>query len=113
MDVSIAALLLFVMILVVVTLIIVVSKAIFGYRQKAHLAGYASLGGYLRSAPRDDEEKRDAVDLLLKGVVICLLGLVFPPLLLLGVFPLFFGARKVAYAQMGFGLSEDADPPSA
>ena len=83
------------------------------YQRQAANAGYASLGEFLRAAPRTDEEKRDAVDLTLKGVVICLLGLLFPPFLLIGLFPFFHGARKMAYASMGLGLVDDAEPPSA
>ena len=41
----------------------------------------------------------------------CLLGLVFPPLLLIGIFPLFYGTRKVAWASMGLGLVDDAAQP--
>ena len=51
---------------------------------------------------------RAAVDLALKGLVICLLGLIMPPVLLMGLFPLFYGARKIAYASMGLGLVDDA-----
>ena len=99
--------------LVVVSTIVVAFRILKTYRRKARHAGYSSLGDYLRATPRSDEEKRDAVDLAARGLVICILGLVFPPLLLIGVFPLYFGARKVAYSSMGFGLFEDADPPSA
>lgn len=81
------------------------------YQRKARNAGYSSLGAYLLATPRSDVEKRDAVDLAVGGFVICLLGLLFPPLLLLGAFPLYFGARKIAHASMGLGLFEDADPP--
>jgi len=81
------------------------------FQRKARRLGYSSLGAYLKAAPRSDEEKRDAVDLALKGLVMCLLGLVFPPLLLIGPFPLFFGGRKVAWASMGLGLVDDADQP--
>jgi hypothetical protein len=84
-----------------------------GLGRKAASAGYASTAEYLRAAPQTDEEKRDAVDLTLKGVVICVLGLLFPPLLLFGLFPLFYGARKLAFASMGLGLVDDADQPSA
>lgn len=70
--------------------------------------GYDSMGDYLRAAPVTDEEKRDAVDLTLKGVVVCLLGLLFPPLILIGLVPLFFGGRKMAYGWMGLGLVDDA-----
>jgi hypothetical protein len=81
-------------------------------KRKALAFGYASLGDYLRAAPRSDEEKRDAVDLALKGLVICALGLVFPPLLLIGLFPLFYGGRKLIYASMGLGLVDDVDSPN-
>ncbi len=77
-------------------------------RLKALGGGYASLGAYMRAAPRTDEEKRDAVDLALMGLVFCLLGLLFPPVLLVGLFPLFYGARKIVYASMGLGLIDDA-----
>lgn len=79
-------------------------------RRLAREAGYSSLGAYLRAAPRTDQEKRDATDLALKGLAMCLLGLIFPPLLLIGLFPFFYGARKVAYASMGLGLVDDAQP---
>lgn len=81
-------------------------------RRNARLAGYPSLGAYLRAAPRTDEEKRDAVDLALKGLVLCLLGLLFAPLLLVGLFPLFYGTRKVVYGSMGLGIVEDTDHPA-
>ncbi len=77
-------------------------------RRLARTLGHPSLSAYLRAAPQTDEEKRAAVDLALKGLVICLLGLMFPPILLIGLFPLFYGARKIAYASMGLGLVDDA-----
>jgi hypothetical protein len=80
-------------------------------RRQARRSGYTSVGAYLRAAPQSDEEKRDAVDLALKGLVICLIGLVFPPFLLFGLFPLFYGTRKMMYASMGLGLVDDADQP--
>jgi len=81
--------------------------------RQARRAGYASTGDFLRAAPRTDDEKRDAVDLTLKGLVVCVLGLLFPPFLLIGLFPLFYGARKLAYASMGLGLVDDAEQPGA
>jgi len=77
-------------------------------RRQSREHGYPTLKAYLRAAPRTDAEKRDATDLALKGLVICLLGLILPPLLVVGLFPLFYGARKVAYASMGLGLADDA-----
>jgi hypothetical protein len=79
-----------------------------GQRRIALENGYPSLSAYLRAAPRTDAEKRAAADLALKGAVICLLGLLFPPVLLVGLFPLFYGVRKVMYASMGLGLVDDA-----
>jgi hypothetical protein len=78
-------------------------------RQRAKRLGYASTLAYLRAAPRSDEEKRDAADLALKGAVFCLLGLIFPPFILVGLFPLFYGARKLVYASMGLGLVDDPE----
>lgn len=73
----------------------------------ARQAGYPSLAAYLRAAPQTDEDKRVAADLALQGLVVCLLGLLFPPLLLFGLVPFFYGTRKVIYASMGLGLSDD------
>lgn len=81
--------------------------------RQAAAAGYGSTSEYLRAAPRTDAEKRDAVDLALKGLVVCVLGLLFPPLLLVGLFPLFYGVRKLAYASMGLGLVDDPEQPGA
>ncbi|HEY7502324.1 MAG TPA: hypothetical protein VH740_27635 [Vicinamibacterales bacterium] len=75
--------------------------------------GYPTVAAYLRAAPRSDAEKRDAVDLALKGLVFCMLGLLFAPLVLVGVAPLFYGGRKLVYASMGLGLVDDADQPGA
>ncbi len=77
--------------------------------RQAREFGYPSTRAYLRAAPQTDQEKKDAADLALKGLAICLLGLMFPPLLLIGLFPFFYGARKVVYASMGLGLVNDAD----
>jgi hypothetical protein len=82
-------------------------------RRKARERGFPTLGAYLRAVPVTDEEKKDAVDLALKGLVICILGLLFPPFLLVGLFPFFFGARKMVYASMGLGLADDAEQPGA
>ena len=99
-------------IVMVIALILILAKIFTRFRRKARQAGYGSLGEYLRSTPRSDEEKRDAVDLSLKGLVICIIGLVFPPFLLIGIIPLFYGARKLAYSAMGFGLYDDPEPPN-
>jgi hypothetical protein len=76
--------------------------------KRARRFGYASTREYLQAAPRTDPEKRDAVDMAL-----CVLGLVFPPFVLAGLVPLFYGGRKMAYASMGLGLVDDARLPRA
>lgn len=78
-------------------------------RNKARSFGYDTWGEYLRAAPKTDAEKQDSVDLALLGLVLCLVGFAIPPLLLIGVFPLYFGARKMAYSSMGLGLIDDTD----
>lgn len=81
--------------------------------RRARRFAYPTTGAYLRAAPRSDPEKRDAADLALKGIVCCLVGLVFAPFLLVGLVPLFYGGRKLAYVSMGLGLVDDAEPPEA
>ena len=82
-------------------------------RRRAKEFGYASTGVYLRAAPRSDAEKRDAADLVLKGLVFCMLGLIFSPFVLVGLIPLFYGGRKLLYTSMGLGLVDDPDQPLA
>ena len=89
--------------------IVAVVRMLVRQAHKARHYGYPSLGAYLRAAPRTDEERRDAVDLALKGLVICLVGLIFPPLVLVGLFPFFYGARKLVYASLGLGLLDDGE----
>ena len=82
-------------------------------RRRARHFGYASTAAYLRSAPASDAEKRDAADLVLKGLVFCVLGAIFSPFVLIGLVPLFYGGRKLLYASMGLALVDDADQPGA
>ena len=91
--------------------VIVLSGVLSGRRAKRF--GYPSTRAYLRAAPRNDEERRDAADLALKGLVFCMLGMLFPPLVLVGLLPLFYGGRKLVYASMGLGLVDDGEQPSA
>lgn len=88
-------------------ILIFIARAVKGYRQSAAAQGYATLGDYLRAAPRSDAEKREAVEMAMQGVVLCVLGFVFPPLLLIGIFPLYYGGRKVGYSTMGLGFMDD------
>lgn len=47
--------------------------------------------------------------MLLKGLVLCLLAVLFKPLVLAGVFAVFYGARKVLWSLMGIS---DANEPN-
>jgi hypothetical protein len=60
----------------------------------------------LRKLPQTDEEKLHAVELTLKGAVICILGILFPLLVLIGVVPLYYGVRKLAAIRLGIGGTE-------
>ena len=97
-------------------LLMTVFWLLFAHRAKRF--GYRSTGAYLRAAPRSDAEKRDAVDLGLKGIVLFLLAAFFMPVVgpfvvFTALVPIFYGARKVAYAWMGLGLVDDADQHEA
>lgn len=81
--------------------------------RRARRYGYRSTREYLRAVPRSDAEKRDAADLAMRGFVCCVLGLMLPPFVLVGLVPLFYGGRKLVYASMGLGLVDDADQSKA
>lgn len=99
------------LVLLIAVLVLIAAMVLRPHVRASRRFGYDSFGEYLRAAPLSDEEKRDAVDLTLKGVVVCLLGLLFAPLLIVGLAPLFFGARKMAYGSLGLGLVDDAHHP--
>jgi hypothetical protein len=73
------------------------------WRARVRRRGYPGLRVYLHMLPQSEEEQLDAVELTLKGAVLCILGLLFPPLILLGVVPLYYGARKLAAMRVGIG----------
>jgi hypothetical protein len=83
------------------------------WRRGARRAGYPDLRSYLRAIPRTDAERRAAVEMTLRGLVLCLLGIPAPVLLLIGVFPLYYGARKVALAWLGLDMVEDGSEEPA
>jgi hypothetical protein len=71
------------------------------WRSRVRRRGYPGLRAYLRELPMTEEEKLDAVELTLKGLAICVLGLLFPPLVLIGLVPLYYGTRKLASVILG------------
>ena len=83
--------------------------AVWRLKLRSSRMGYASLGAYLAAAPRTDAEKRDAVNLALQGLVLCFLGVIFAPLVLVGLVPLFYGGRKLTFASLGLGLVDDGE----
>lgn len=98
-----------VFLLIILPLMVLANRWVKKSQQRAKSWGYSTLRDYLRAAPQTDEEKRVAVDCALQGLVICVLGFLMPPLIIIGVFPLFFGVRKIAYSSLGLGLIDDAD----
>lgn len=79
------------------------------YNCRARRFGYASRAAYIRAIPHTDEEKREAVDQALKGLVICFVGAVSFPFLMVGAFPLYIGGRKTFYSLMGLGRADEHD----
>jgi hypothetical protein len=79
------------------------------WRRRARRAGYRTVRAYLRAAPRTDEEKRHAVELAVRGLGWCLLGILFPPLVLVGVVPVMYGTRKLFLAWLGVGIVDELD----
>jgi hypothetical protein len=69
--------------------------------RRAVKMGYPTRRAYLQAIPGNDAEKRDAVDLAFKGAILCILGVVFPPLILFGAAPLYYGGRKLAMIGVG------------
>jgi hypothetical protein len=71
------------------------------WRSRVRRRGYPGLRAYLRDLPQTDDERLDAVDLALKGMVLCVLGVLFPPLIVIGLVPLYYGLRKLAAVRLG------------
>ena len=90
--------------------ILAVALTFFSLARRAERLGYKTTRAYLRAVPRSDEERRDAADVAVRGLVLCMLGVLIAPIVLIGIVPLFYGARKLAYASMGLGLVDDVEP---
>lgn len=115
MRLGVPELLILSVLVIVPVLVLMAAVALYGVLtgRRAKRLGYESTRAYLRAVPRSDEEKRDAADLAMRGLVLCLLGLLFAPIVLVGLIPLFYGGRKLMYASMGLGLVDDADQRGA
>jgi Ca2+/Na+ antiporter len=77
--------------------------------QRAREAGFKRISDYMLAVPRNDREKREAVNMAFRGLALCLVGIVFTPLLLLGVPPLYYGGRKITLTLLGMDLFADDD----
>lgn len=99
--------------LIILSPAVLILGFLLGFVRRARRLGYPTVGAYLRAVPRTDDEKRDAVNLALKGLLVALLGFIFAPVVLGGLVPLFYGGRKVVYASLGLGLVDDADQSDA
>ena len=113
MRIGIPELIILAMVASVLVLPILLALGLRSIGRRAKRLGYASWRAYLAAPPRSDAEKRDAADLVMKGIVLSFLGLLFPAFVLLGMLPLFYGGRKLMYASMGLGLVDDAEQPRA
>jgi hypothetical protein len=101
---SILEFLMFVFVFLILPVVLFISE-----HRKAKRLGYTGRRAYLRAVPYTDAQRKDAADSALQGIIICALGTYFPLLLIVGIFPLFYGGRKVLYATLGLGLVDDAD----
>jgi hypothetical protein len=88
--------------------ILVLLVPILVWRGRVRRRGYAGLMAYLRELPHTEAETLDAIELALKGAVLCLISLLFPPLVLIAVVPFYYGARKVASAALGIAGDKGA-----
>jgi hypothetical protein len=111
---SMASLILLVLFVVLAALVAIVIFTVRRLRKNAAAAGYPGVFAHLRAVPRNDEEKRQAVDLAMKGAVLCVVGLFFPPMILIGVIPFYYGSRKLIMVWLGLDLlADDGDLSSA
>ena len=88
-------------VIVVGLLLTVAWLAIRVVRRRARRMGYPRLLIYLRATPRDGAEKRDAVDLFAMGLALTILGIIFHPLVIIGLVPLYYGCRKIGDVILG------------
>ena len=75
-------------------------------KRRAQAGGYDTVRGYLQAVPVTEPQRLDAVDLAMKGLVLVVLGILFGPLLIIGLVPLYYGVRKITMTMLGFGLAD-------
>ena len=85
-----------------------VARMILLRRARAVDYDFDSVRAYLQAVPCTEAQKLDAVDLALKGIVMIILGVLFPPLIIVGLVPLYYGLRKITMTLMGLGLTDSS-----
>ncbi len=98
-------------ILVLLLMAVVLIVLLVRWRRRVRRSGYRGLHAYLSAVPRTDIEKRDALDLTLRGLVICLVGIIFWPLLIIGGISMYYGVRKLCMAWMGLEILDEREEP--
>jgi len=97
--------------LVLLITAIVLSVLLIRWRRRVMRAGKPGLMAYLRDIPRTDVEKRDALDLVLRGAVVFLIGLVAQPFWIIGAVLFYYGFRKLCMMWMGLVIPEASSEP--
>ena len=82
---------------------------LFLWRRRIVRAGYRGAFAYLRGLPRTDSEKRDALDLVMRGIVMLIPGWAVWSLGIAGLFSLYYGIRKLLMLWMGLELPEESN----
>lgn len=82
-------------------------RVIARFRVSAAEFGYGGVRKYLRAIPKTDAERADAIELTMRGGLICLVGAIFPLIVLVGMFPLYYGVRKLLYVNFESGAGTD------
>lgn len=96
----------YVLLLIVSTIVVLVWLLL--WRRRVMRAGYRGAFAYLRALPKTDIQKRNALDLLMRGAVLIPIGIVLWPLLVIGLFSFYYGLRKMCMLKMGL---ENVDEP--
>ncbi len=98
----------YVLFMIVLTVVLVVLLLV-RWRPRILRAGYPGLYAFLHCVPRTDAQKRDALDLTLRGLVLFIVGAVLQPLWVIGAFLFYYGIRKFCMIWMGLEILEGTD----
>jgi hypothetical protein len=88
----------------VILLVVWVGRTILA--RKARGFDFETVRSYLSAVPQTEAQMLDATDLALKGLVMTVLGILFAPLMFVGLLPLYYGFRKLILVQMNVALTD-------